>query len=308
MMTRRTNFWILPLLLASMTNATATQAADSAEPVKVELIDAGKAPLQPIRYAPRVGETQSAVMTISIDMKMSIAGNAMPAQDIPAQKVTFDTTVENISEDGDITFSFIYTGAEVIDDPDNPSPMAPMLKEMIKSLVGATGSANVTDRGITKSADFNIPEGMAPQMKQMLDGMKESMNRISSPVPSEPIGLGAKWKVTQKLVANGMHMVQTSTHEIVKLGTGGFTMKIDVAQSAEPQEIKNPALPPGTILKLASLDTDGQGTSQIETRSLIPVQSSLTIASKSTMDVEMAGQKQQMTTDVKMGMELETLR
>lgn len=307
-MLRRTNFRVLLLLLASTTVVTTARGADPAEPVKVELIDAGTAPLQPLRYSPRVGETQSAVMTISIGMTMSMAGNAMPAQIIPAQKVTFDTTVENIDADGDITFSFIYTGAEVVVDPKKPSPMAPMLKEMIKSLVGATGSATITNRGITKSAEFNIPEGMAPQMKQMLDGMKESMNRISSPVPSELIGLGAKWKVTQDLVANGIHMLQTSNHEITKLGTGGFTMKINVTQSADPQEIKNPSLPAETTLKLVSLDTNGEGTSQVETKSVIPVQSSLTIMSKSTMDLEMAGQKQQMTTDVKMSMELETLR
>ncbi len=309
-MFRRTDFWLLPLLLASISfpAVMTAHAAEPTEPVKVELIDAGTAPLQTIRYTPRVGETQTAVMTISIDMSMSIAGNAMPTQVIPAQKVTFDTTVEDVNADGDIKFSFIYTGAEVVDDPKKPSPMAPMLEEMVKSLVGATGSATVTNRGITKSAGFNIPEGMAPQMKQMLDGMKESMNRISSPVPSEPIGKGAKWKVTQNLAANGMTLVQTSTHEITSFDTAGFTMKIDVTQAADPQEIKNPGLPAGTTLSLVSLDTNGEGTSQVETASLIPVQSSLTISTKSTIDVESSGQKQQMTTDVKMAMELETLR
>lgn len=307
-MFHRSKSWVLPLLLASISAPMTAQAADPAKPVKVELIDAGKEPLQTLRYTPRVGETQTAVMTISIDMSMSMAGNAMPTQAIPAQKVTFDTTIEDINADGDIKFSFVYTGADVVDDPKNPSAMAPMLKTMIKSLEGAIGSATVTNRGITKSAEFTIPEDMAPQMKQMLDGMKESMNRISSPVPSEPIGQGAKWKVTQDLVANGIHIVQTSNHEITEFDTGGFTMSIQVTQTADPQEIKNPALPAGTKLSLMSLDTNGEGTSHVETGSIIPVQSSLSIKTRSTMDVEIAGQKQQMTTDVKMAMELETLR
>lgn len=309
-MFRRVNFWLLPLLLASVSISIvpSTWAAEPTDPVQVELIDAGSAPLHTIRYTPRVGETQTAVMTISIDMAMSVAGNTMPTQVIPAQKVTFDTTVEEVTADGDIKFNFIYTGAEVVDDPQNPSPMAPMLKEMIQSLVGATGSATVTNRGMTLSADFHIPEGMAPQMKQMLNGMKESMNRISSPVPSEPIGKGAKWKVTQNITANGMNLVQISTHEITGFDTAGFTMEINLTQSAVPQEIKNPGLPAGTTVSLISLETKGNGTSQVETASLIPVQSSLMITTESTMDVETAGQKQQMTTDVKMGMELETLR
>lgn len=307
-MSPRSHFWLLPLLLASICVPMKVRADDLGQPVQVELIDAGKAPLQEIRYKPRVGETQTAVMTISIEMSMSSAGNAIPAPAIPAQKVTFDTTVEDINADGDIKFNFVYTGAEVVDDPKNPSAMTSLLKDMVKSLEGATGSATVTNRGITKSAEFNIPEDMAPQMKQMLDGMKESMNRISSPVPIEPIGLGAKWKVTQDLVANGMHIVQTSSHEITKFDTGGFTMTIKVTQTADPQEIKNAALPAGTKLSLVSLNTDGEGTSQVEAGSIIPIQSSLSIKTQSTMDVEAVGQKQQMTTDVKMSMELETLR
>ncbi len=300
--------WGLPLLLAAAIITLSAHGADPAKPIKVELIEAGMAPLQTIRYSPRVGETQTAEMTISLDMSMSVAGNAMPVQVIPSQKVTFDSTVDDINANGDIKFSFIYTSAEVVDDPKEPSPLAPMLNDMIKSLVGATGSVVVTNRGITKSAEFNVPDGMAPQLKQLLDGMKESMNRISSPVPSEPIGMGAKWTVTQDLVANGMHLVQTSDHEIIKLEPGGFTMKVKVQQAAEPQEIKNPALPPGTTVALVSLDTEGKGTSQVETASLIPIQSSITISTKNTMDIDTAGQKQQMVTDMKMAMELETLR
>ncbi|TWT72869.1 hypothetical protein [Allorhodopirellula solitaria] len=304
----RNLIWALPVLLLCTSVGTSARADEADDAVKVELMETGTAPLQTIRYAPRVGETQTAVMTISMDMAMSVAGNAMPAQSIPAQKVTFDTTIEKVSDDGVIEFSFIYTGAEIVDDAQNPSPMAPMLEEMLKPLIGATGKATVTNRGITQSAEFNIPDEMAPQLKQILDGMKESMNRISSPVPSEEIGQGAKWKVTQNLVANGMRVVQTSIHEITKFEPGGFTMSIEVTQAADAQEIKNPGLPPGTKLSLVSLDTSGEGTSQIQVGSLIPEQSSLTIRSKTTMDVETAGQKQQMTTDMSMGMELESLR
>lgn len=175
-MLHRSNSYVLALLLTLISAPMSAWAADPAKPIKVELIDVGQAPLQTIRYTPRVGETQTAVMTISMEMSMSMAGNAMPVQAIPAQKVTFDTTVDDVNADGDIKFSFIYTSAEVVDDLKNPSAMAPMLKEMIKALEGATGSATVSNQGFTKSAEFNIPEDMAPQMKQMLDGMKESMN------------------------------------------------------------------------------------------------------------------------------------
>ena len=133
------------------------------------------------------------------------------------------------------------------------------------------------------------------------------MNRLSCPVPAEPIGLGGKWRVIQDVNANGMQLTQTSVHEITELDSSGFTMSISVTQDAQPQEIKNPALPAGATIKLDSLDTTGTGTgtSSLSTTSIFPVKSELQIETKVNMAVSAAGQNQKVTTDLKMEMTLE---
>jgi hypothetical protein len=102
-----------------------------------------------------------------------------------------------------------------------------------------------------------------------------------------------------------MQITQTSVHEITELDSNGFAMSISVTQDAVPQEIKNPALPAGAVLKLETLDTMGTGTSSLSTTSIFPVKSNLQIETKEDMAVTIAGQNQKLTTELTMEMNLE---
>jgi hypothetical protein len=273
--------------------------------VKVELIEPGASPRREIRFKPAKGAKQTAVMTITMNQAMTMNGNKLPSQNIPPQKITMEVSVNDVAANGDISFDFKYTDFEVVDDPAKPSPIAATLRTTLKPMIGTTGSGIVSDRGLTPKGELNIPKDLAPSLKQMLDGMKDAMNRLSCPVPAEPIGLGGKWRVIQDVNANGMQITQTSVHEITELDSSGFAMSISVTQDAEPQEIKNPALPAGAVLKLETLDTTGTGTSSLSTTSIFPVKSDLQIETKVDMAVTVAGQNQKLTTELTMQMTLE---
>lgn len=300
---------ILSLLCASSVLLISLPSLNAEAPgiggVTVELIEPGTSPHREIRFKPAKGAKQTAVMTIKMNQSISMQGNKLPSQNVPPQKITMEISVNDVAANGDIGFDFKYTDLQVVDDPNNPSPIAETLRTNLKPLIGASGSGIVTDRGFTKKGELNIPKELAPQLKQMLEGMKDSMNRLSSPVPAEPIGLGGKWRVIQDVNANGMQLKQTSIHEITKIDANGFTMGVRITQDAQPQEIKNAALPAGTTLNLESLNTTGEGTSSISSASIFPSNSEIQIASKVEMALSVQGQNQKMTTDLTMEMTLE---
>jgi len=282
--------------------ANSEDIAPDAAGVQVELIRPGDEPRRVVRFTPSVGDKQTAAMTIKMNQKMTLGGNQLPSQPIPPQKITMEIEVTDVAENGDITFEFEYTDMVVLDDPGNPSPLAETLETALKPMIGSTGSGILSNRGITRKGEFNASDGLSPQLKQMLDGMKESLNRLSSPVPVEPIGRGAQWKVVQEVTANGMKLTQTSTHEILRIDENGFEMSVAIKQTAEPQDIQNPMLPPGTQLKLDSLDSNGTGKSTLMENSILPVSSQLTIQTVADMSLDIAGQKQQMKTEVEIEM------
>jgi hypothetical protein len=273
-------------------------------PLVVELLDAGSTPHRKLRFAPRPGTKQVTLMTMNMSQSMTIGGQAGPTQNIPVNKITMETTIDKLHDNGDISFKFAYTDVEVVDDPANPSPMTAIMKPLMQQLVGTSGDVMISNRGITKQAEIVVPEGVQPQMKQIIEGMKSALNQISSPVPEEALGLGGKWRVVQEISANGLQLKQTSIHEIVELRDDGFVVTVKLTQDAQPQEIKNAQLPPGAKVNLKTLASNGGGKSNLKFDSMLPVDASVGVSSQTAMAVEIAGQTQEMTTDTKMEMTL----
>jgi hypothetical protein len=297
----------LHLLLATFLLAAShpwvqAQAPPNGDAVVVELIEAGAAPRQEIRFRPKPGTKQTAVMTVKLDQSMIIDDAKRPSASIPPQKFTMEATVTDVSPEGDIQFKFEYIDIDLVDDPAAPSPIAATMRTLLKPLVGATGSAVVSNRGITRKGELNIPPDLSPRLKSLLDGMKDSMNRLSSPVPAEPIGLGGKWRVTQNVVANGLKLKQTSIHELTGVDENGFTIGITLTQQADPQRISSPSVPQAATVMLESLATEGSGSMSISPDSILPIRSQVNIVSNTKMNVTVADTSQAIATEMKMEM------
>ncbi len=284
--------------------STAQEAA-AAKDVTVQLLEAGKEPRRALRLAPVKGAQRQATFVMKMDMTTMLGGQELPSTKLPAQKFTIETTVRDIAENGDATIDFKYVDAGLVDDPNNPSPVAAMMLKSLKPLIGTTGTIVVTNRGFTKSNEVSVPEKADPSVKATLESMKDSLNRISSPYPEEAIGIGGKWKVSQEMTVSGMTLVQESTHEVEQMDDDGFTMKVDLTQTAAAQEIKAPNLPAGAKLSLESLATNGGGHSTVDLSSILPKKVDMKIESNSKMKMDLGGldQKLDVKTDIEMTIE-----
>lgn len=291
-------------LLSILPGGATAQAPDEPAGLTVELVDAGETPRRALRFTPKAGDKQVAVMTMNMNQTMIIGGNRAPTPKLPGQAITMEVEITEVSQEGDIHFGYTYTDVDVIDDPNNPSPAADTIRGILKPLIGATGSGIVTDRGVTKKGEFNIPENLAPQIKSMLSGMKDAMNRLSAPVPAEPVGVGASWRVTTDLNANGMQLKQTAVYELTKLDDDGFATSVTVSQKADPQQVNNPDLPPGTVVKLSSLKGSGKGTSEMNQNEVLPRNSTVSVDTEISMNVSAQGQETSIAIDQNMEMVL----
>lgn len=272
------------------------------EVVKVELMDAGAAPRHTLRLTPTKGAKESALMVMKMNLKTSIEGQEPPAVPIPAQKFTIEVTVQDVLPSGDILYEFKYTNAEVENDPASPAAVIQAMKAQLAKMEGMSGKATVSNVGMTKGMTLNVPEGLDATSKAMFDSMKDSMNHLSSPLPTEPIGIGGRWKVIQPVTTNGITIVQTSVHELKSVSDSGCKLDITVTQVAEPQDVKAPGLPAGVTLKLDSISTTGSGSSSIDFASVLPSKSEVSIESKAKMHVEAAGLTQNLETLTNMEM------
>lgn len=278
------------------------QLEAATDAVTVKLLEPGTTPRREIRFTPTKGTKQTSIMTMDMQVVVSIGGQNPPSQKMPEQKMTIEIVVDDVMPNGDFAYRFEYTDIEVMDDPNNPSPAAQAIRDSVKPMIGMTGEGVTSNRGITSTAKINVPENAPPLVKNLLGGMKDALQKLSAPLPEEEVGIGAKWEVTQDVTANGMELQQTTVYELVGFVDEGFKLSSETTQSADPQQVKNPALPASMKMMLDSLDTTGGGTSTLLANMVMPVDSTVKVKSKAKMTMNIAGQQQKMdtTTSIKM--------
>lgn len=212
-------------------------AACGADGPTLELIREGRGPKRALRYSVTPGTTHEVVMT----MRMSAGVNQGPPV-----KITMEINVTRVSAEGDITYAFRFTDVEM--DGEMPPGM--------DSLMQMSGTATVDSRGVTRRGTVYLPDNAPSSMRKMMEKFQESIKQFSCPFPEEPIGVGAKWRLTMPIVTEMFGFEQEAVFELVELDGNRGRLKVQLTQSAEDVEMK---LPNGMTATLISLKSKGSG-------------------------------------------------
>jgi hypothetical protein len=257
--------------------------ADNNDPV-VKLIDAGKAPLKPLRLTAKKGLKKTVTMRMKMGLSMDLGNGAPMAQDVPPIEMVFAVKVTDVAANGDIRYDTQFKRPKVIANALTSPAIVEALNDAFKDLEGIGGYTVVTNRGFIKEVKLDVPENTAPQFKQMLDSMKQSMSQVASPFPDEAVGVGAKWDTITKVATNGLEVQQTASLRIVSLNGNKATLDVVLVQTATPQTFTAS----GVTANLASYASDGHGKTVFDLAGLIPQRA--TVGMKSEIKMSAAGQ------------------
>jgi len=178
------------------------------------------------------------------------------------------------------------------------------MKASLGNLKGLTGTGLTSNRGVNKGTEINLPAGADPQVRQAMDQMKDSFANLSSPLPEEAIGAGAKWEVTMQLKSQGMRIDQTTTYELVSLKDDNLNTKVSINQTAPKQKVQSPAMPD---MKLDLLKMSGTGTGELSVNlgQLLPASGAITSHTDLQMGVGASAQQQTMSMKMDIDLHLE---
>ena len=259
----------------------------------VKLLSPGKDPKKPLRMTAKVGLRRTAVMRIKMGMEMTMGENKVRGI-LPEIRITMDLNVTNVSADGDIRYEVKVNKAEVLEDAqvDKKDALVPKaaLAEMLAEMRGMKGHVIVSSRGFTKEADLVIPPKMMdPETKQFMEEIKQSPYQMSSPLPEEAVGVGAKWLTTARVKQYGMVLKQSITSELRSL-------------SGDAAKVSSTIKLTGSAVGLKSFTSSGNGEMNLDLGRLIP---SLATVHVTLRCIETMAQGQDMATklDMTMGMQ-----
>ncbi len=276
----------------------------SAVQSNVELLNAGTEPKQQLRFTPQTNTKQTIQMSMDMNMAMSVGGQTQPTLDSPPIKMTMESEVKQVDANGDIHTDFSYTDADVVAGKNTPPAMVNAMRSQVKKLVGLRGSMIVDNQGNTKQANFNLPAELDPATKKMVEQMVNSLKQLSSPVPSEAVGIGAKWRIPHSVTANGMTVNQNSTYELVDLKDKVATLQVSLEQQAGSQKVNPQGLPPGASIDLKSMSSKGDGKLKMALNQVMPMSSKMSVLSNSQMSVKDPSSEKTTTMDMKVSVEM----
>jgi hypothetical protein len=286
------------LLVGSFALATSAYA-DSDPPADapvVKLVAAGNAPTKTLRLVAKPRFHQTVTMSMAMGMGIQSGGkDIVPMTRVPEVRMTLDLAVASVAANGDMRCTFKIRKPELAPDPSaNPAVVAAM-KKTIVGMDGISGYAVITNRGFTKEADFKLGPNIDPQLKELLDGMRQSLRQLAAPLPAEAVGKGARWETTTKLALNGMSLTQVATYDLVELSGDSAKLTVTMKQTAGRQTIQRN----GVSVDLISLASSGAGDMTLDLGQLIA--SPATISIESASEMEAAGQRMSMKIDMTLG-------
>ena len=265
------------------------------EPPLVKLIKAGKGERRQLRYRFSAGSTHELVMT------MRMSNPQAPATKVPTTRFAFTMEILEADEERSLIDYSIPKDPELIETEGVPPEGIEQMEKGLRGMSSLRGRYTVTNRGVIEEGDFQV-DVEDPQLAQFLESLKQSMRQLSTPLPWEPVGVGARWKTLMKL-EGPMTMYQVASFELLRREGPILTLGMTMDQLTPEQAMALPEASPGVKVEVIGAGK-GHGDMTLDLRSPV-LRSNLSLESETKVRIHAEGQVQEITMNMRMHVEVE---
>lgn len=219
----------------------------------VGVIDPGAGEPAQLRWQPETGDNARFEVIIDTDTVVQIEDLEQTAKIGPAA-VSFEATVTDIGEAGEITTEYTVLDAGVPDGSD------PQLHVAMKRLVGTAITDVVTATGLPISRVVAAAEPLGAPEEAQLDKFLQQLSMVFAPLPAEPVASAATWSFSREVEVQGVTWTRITTFELDGLEGGALDLDVRFEEYAEFQEVDpvGPTNLEGTITGDGELRADLQ--------------------------------------------------
>jgi hypothetical protein len=237
----------------------------------VMLIQPGNPPLQPLRYHLTKGSKTTSRLVCDVDMKSPELSGPMPSE-----IVDLETTVDDVLSDGSARLRIAVAGAIIADRASQVATDA--MRAQAEAMRGLVITELLAPDGNVSEA--RVQAGAATdKLHTELDTLLQSLGRVATRLPVEPVGIGAIWRERRTLPEGGIRAVSEITYTLTSLA-GTTVGYIGAGQStAAPQTVEQDGA------RIEVTDTHGRSTA---TGTIDLARYALDVATRSTFATTMA--------------------
>jgi hypothetical protein len=258
----------------------------SGQAPSVRLVEAGAEPRAALAYSLVKGRAVALGMALDMTMGVKSAGRSVEPSAIPRLSLLLDLTTGDAEPGGDPRVDAKLGKVTVEPRGASQAAMADLLRPAMERLGGLSMSYRVSPSGHVHDLVVQPPAGAPQGSAEVLGGVSQSFESMVAPLPAEPVGVGARWRVVSRVSAAGPDLLQLATYTLTALSGREATLGLVLTQVAASDEVRTPGLPDGVKARLRSFRSSGRGASRIDLGSVAPEAGTLTV--DSAMDLEVA--------------------
>jgi hypothetical protein len=258
-----------PVLVAHAAVAGEVHAQTPAPTPTVEVLEAGKAPLEPLRLAPAGSASQRSAMTVTFAIQQSGVSSASVKP--PPTKATVETALQGVTPEGNLQVSFSYPSFEVLKGGDASKSSRRRIEQAFAGLKGLSGQLTLTPQGVLVDSALNVPPDVDPSVASLVTQLGDQLRTLAIPFPEAAVGVGARWRASTDLSLNGIEAHQVFEYTLRKRNGSKVELGVRGTQSADPQTVELPNLAQGVQLRVQSYKTTFRGNNSVDLTSLLPV-------------------------------------
>ncbi len=225
---------------------------------EVDLLGSGAEPRQVIAYALPKGTHTSVELAMDVTVSAGAQGTTLPTF-----VLTLDEEVVDVLPDHRMKLRTAISDAAVREREGSLSAAA--VATPLEAMKGVAITATLAPDGKISEAALDLgTKQVAPAEQQQLDSLTQSWQDLAMRLPTEPVGVGAKWRSTRQVRRGGMATVSTATVEVTKLDGSklGYTVAIDT--TGADQTITES----GAAIDVKHIHGGGKGTGTVDLATL----------------------------------------
>jgi serine/threonine-protein kinase len=255
--------------------------APPADPVKtedgkqsrtfVDLIEPGAKPHKVLRYRLAAGATERMRMIWLAEMDLKCGEEEMKSPGAIPMEFDSDLAIDSVGEDGRVAYRWTLgecrirmpEGREM---PEGSEKVTDPLKRMF-GLV-AKGSLDLT--GLNHELKFEEAEEKGQVAHRFRTGISEGLRRLCVPLPDEPVGVGARWDITESVAVGGMRFTGTTRYELLSVEGWRIRVKFSSRMFALGQDVFPPGFEGAGEFEATEHSAKSEGESLIDLTQLVP--------------------------------------
>lgn len=224
--------------VASLTGSVAASGNDDPDAVVESVGD----PASAIDIPPAAVVGGTATTTTTIDVAIGPAGSDVRFQVL----LTASIEIDDVASDGG------YTATGTFADVTLTSAGAPASAGDFALLAGTAYRQTFGADGAMLDAELIDPETSASAQRRAFESVIENLQGARTVYPSEPVGVGARWRVEQRVSGDSFPVTAVYHYELTAIEDGRYSISVSYSETFET--VVEGVAAAGTVSGLGSIN------------------------------------------------------